>query len=79
MPTVVVRDGVRVEVFIREHQPPHVHAKTGSGKAIVYLSNEERLEYEADANITKSDIRKAVNVVENHLAECWAMWRKYHK
>ncbi len=77
MPTVIVRDGVHVEVYSRDHQPPHVHAKTGSGKVVVYLSDEKSLQWAAEANVTKSDVRKAVNVVQDHLADCWAMWRRY--
>lgn len=81
MPTVIVWNGIRVEVYSHDHQPPHVHVTTGSGKVVVYLSDETPLQWATDqaAKITRSDIRKAVNVVESHLADCWAMWRIYHK
>ena len=78
MPTVVTHNGVRVSVYIREHQPPHVHADTGSGEVLVYLGDDGVSRWEREPGVTQSDVRKAVNVVEDHLADCWAMWRKYH-
>jgi hypothetical protein len=78
MPTVIVRDGVRVFVNIREHQPPHVHVDTGSGEVLAYLGEDGVSRHGHEPGVTKSDLRKAVNVVEAHLADCWAMWRRYH-
>ena len=78
MPTVIVRDGVRVSVNIREHQPPHVHVDTGSGEVLAYLGKDGVSRHGHEPGVTKNDLRKAVNVVEAHLADCWAMWRRYH-
>jgi len=79
MPTVIVRDGVRVCVYRREHQPPHVHAETGSGEVLAYLGGHGVSRWDSEPGVTKSDARKAVAIVEEHLADCWAMWRKYHR
>jgi hypothetical protein len=78
MPTVFICQGICVIVYVKDHPPPHVHAKTGSGEVVIFLGEDGVSRYVPASDMSKSDVRKAVNAVEDRLAECWTMWKRYH-
>jgi hypothetical protein len=41
MPIIAVFNGIIVEIFFEDHDPPHVHAVYSSAKALVRLSDGE--------------------------------------
>jgi hypothetical protein len=41
MPTIAWFYGIAIELYYRDHDPPHLHARYGRAKAVVALSNGE--------------------------------------
>ena len=44
MPTICMFRGIKIYINLREHQPPHFHAKYGSDEVIVSIQNIEVIE-----------------------------------
>ncbi len=70
MPTISVFYGLVIQMYFREHAPPHFHVKYGEYKAVVDI---QRLE------VTEGKLpRRAVNLVldwaELHQAELMKDW-----
>jgi hypothetical protein len=79
MPTTIVVDGFAVRVNVVEG--PHVHViKGGREYRVRILHDGARLMmiggYE---KATRSEARRAVCIVEDHLEACWAAWSKWHE
>jgi Domain of unknown function (DUF4160) len=41
MPTIAIFNGIIIQMFFEDHDPPHVHAIYGSAKALVQISDGE--------------------------------------
>ncbi len=38
MPTVLQQDGFKIQIFVHDHEPPHVHARHEKGLVVVNLA-----------------------------------------
>ena len=76
MPTVLRADGYRIIIFLppREHGPPHVHVRKAGGEMIVELDPVMVVEH----NMTRTDGRGAVRLVEAHAGQLLEEWRRIH-
>ena len=72
-----------------EHKPPHVHVHLGKGKphepqVKVWLGGESEEEGKKPSlgpvknKMTEGDAQRALELVKQHLAECWKVWREYN-
>ena len=41
MPTIAIFNGIIIQMFFEDHDPPHVHAVYGSAKALVRIDDGE--------------------------------------
>jgi hypothetical protein len=80
VPTVFVLDGYRVQVYTRnEHQPPHVHVERAQTSIPVLIGEEVRWRGDWDGRRpTDRELRRGVEIVGSRLADCLAMWNRYH-
>jgi hypothetical protein len=39
MPTIAIFDGIIIQIFFEDHDPPHVHAIYGGAKALIRISD----------------------------------------
>ena len=64
-----------------DHPPRHVHARRGTGNApeAVFLLNADGtlLLREADRDLTRSELRNAAHLVEEHFVELAQLWEDY--
>jgi hypothetical protein len=78
MVTVVRVDGLRVVIYVNDHQPAHVHV-FGSGEAKINLLGADGvpLLVWADA-MTHGEVRRAMRVVVGHQAFLLQRWEDIH-
>jgi len=74
-PTLLRVDGYRFYFFSREESRPHVHVQHASGEAKIWLV--PRLEIAKNSGLTATQLRKALNIVEEHQDEIRQGWQKY--
>jgi len=80
MPKVIEVEGYKVMVYTRdEHPPAHVHVeKNGSKiKVLLYEDAAEFHSYKGDKP-SEPQAKRATEIVAEHLADCWSVWRTYH-
>jgi hypothetical protein len=80
MPKVIEVEGYQVMVYTRdEHPPAHVHVEKNASKIKVLL-HDDAAEYHSHKGTEPSnrEIRRATEIVAEHLADCWIVWRTYH-
>jgi hypothetical protein len=75
MVTVLRSDGLRVVIFINDHQPAHVHV-FGDGEAKINLLGEPALVW-ADG-MTRAELRRAMRVVTSQQAALLQRWEDIH-
>ncbi|MBY0285117.1 MAG: DUF4160 domain-containing protein [Sphingomonas sp.] len=54
MPTVIIIDGIRIEIYTDDHPPPHFHVKAGGMRAKFDISTGELLQ----GSLDKRSMRK---------------------
>lgn len=81
MPTVLQAEGFRVRILLppREHPPAHVHITRGESEVVILLPmTEGPVAVRTVYRMRPSDVIAAVRLVEAHLEQLRAAWRKYH-
>jgi hypothetical protein len=76
MPTVTIAEGYKIIVFVNDHPPPHVHVRKNGAQIKVMLTP---ISYSsARGEPAPQQVRRAVELVSEHLAACLAVWEKHH-
>ena len=77
---VVVReDGWCIEVYTRDHPPPHVHVRRGSGEAKVSIPPPgEPVSVLRVRSLSTHEAVRAVRMVEDHRDALRAAWSQIH-
>ena len=76
---IVGEGSFRILIYTRDHEPAHVHVLGSGGEAKVQLGldGEPPILIEAQ-RLKRSDVRKAVDLVEVHQDMLWTAWRRIH-
>lgn len=78
MPTVYRCKSLTFKVLTRDHDPPHLHVYTAEGTAKISLGSEICGPYlRANVGMRASDVRLALQVIEEQQAWFLELWRKY--
>lgn len=78
MVTIHRADGLRVVIFIDDHEPAHVHV-FGDGHAKVNLVGQDgETELVWAEDMKRNEVRRAMAVVIEHQAAFLARWRDMH-
>ena len=79
MPRVVQIEGYLVKVYTRdEHPPAHVHVEKAGSTIKVMLGENEVEVHSYKGNPTGAEIRRAAEIVAQHLEQCWKTWKAYN-
>ena len=62
MPTVILFDGIKIEMFANDHNPPHVHIKYAEHKCL--LTIEPTMIYAGSVPVRQ--LKKSMVYVETH-------------
>lgn len=78
MVTVYRAYGLRFVIFVDDHEPAHVHV-FGDGEAKINLTGPEgRPELLSAAGMTRADIRKAMQTIEEQQMMLLERWSEIH-
>ncbi len=75
MPTIVRAFGLRLVIYPNDHEPIHVHVVAPDWEAVVNLSGSELCELIGG---NERDARRALALVNEHMAVLLAAWRTIH-
>ncbi|HEX8832361.1 MAG TPA: DUF4160 domain-containing protein [Longimicrobium sp.] len=79
MPTIYVVDGFRVEIYTRDHRPPHVHVFYRDGEAIIGIGESgQDPEVRSRYNLRTWEVARALDIVRENQAAFREAWREYH-
>jgi hypothetical protein len=78
MPTILEKDGFRIIIRTRDHNPPHVHIYKADGQIKIALGSETEPIEIVDSWMHRSDARKAVAIVEENRMHLLAKWREIY-
>ena len=75
MVTVYRALGLRIVIFVDDHEPAHVHV-FGDGEAKINLLGAPALVWAV--GMTRADIRRAMRIVKERQAELLERWSEIH-
>jgi len=78
MVTVLRADGLRVVIFVDDHQPAHVHVFGDGHARINLLGADGTPELVWADGMTRSEVRRAVRIAIEQQALLLARWEKIH-
>ncbi len=78
MVTVLRADGLRVVIFVDDHQPAHVHVFGDGHARINLLGADGTPELVWADGMTRGEIRRAMRIVIEQQALLLARWEKIH-
>lgn len=70
MPTVTLFDGIKLEMFANDHNPPHVHVKYAEHKCLLTIQSATV----CAGSMPIKQLRKASIYVENHRESLMNLW-----
>ena len=78
MPTLAVIDGIKIQMFYLDHDPPHFHAVYGEHEVLVSIADLRVIDGTVPAAITRKVIDWA-SMRQDALAFCWVCCRSGKK
>lgn len=77
MVTVLRADGLRVVIYVNDHLPAHVHV-FGDGEAKINLAGKEGVSLIWADNMTRSEVRRSMQIVAEQQAFLLQRWEDIH-
>lgn len=79
MVTVLRIDGLRVVIFLNDHEPAHVHGLGADGQAKINLAGQKGgPELVWAENLSRAEIRRAMSVIVKQRQRLLEHWRTIH-
>jgi len=82
MPTILRVGSLDIAINLRdEHEPPHVHVRHPDGTIVVVLDECTGTVWtrHSKGNISSSEIRRIMSIVDEHFEMIVATWSFYHR
>ncbi|MDR1458883.1 MAG: DUF4160 domain-containing protein [Bacteroidales bacterium] len=76
MPTILILFGLKFRIYVRDHQPVHVHVVSQEGEAKFQVSEEVRLM--ENKGMRLKDIKLAESIIEENKELIITEWVKIH-
>ncbi|MBE9059478.1 DUF4160 domain-containing protein [cf. Phormidesmis sp. LEGE 11477] len=82
MPTVWTNGSIYITVYVKDHQPPHVHVSDSDNEVKVDISSDVpalmRRSKKERINSNKKFDKAALKLVAEHIVVCKEVWRLKH-
>lgn len=79
MPAVVRQDGFDVRIYTNDHIPSHVHVVKAKEEVVIDLGDENNApEVRENRGMKNKNMRRALEIVNEHQTELLAEWRRIH-
>ena len=79
MPTIYLEAEIEVRVFLKDHEPPHVHVVKDKATVVIDLGDQDvRPSISRNYGMKAADVKKALKIVAEHQGVFLQEWRKYH-
>lgn len=75
MPTIILFDGIKLEMFSNDHNPSHVHVKYAEHKCLLTIQTSEIY----SGSMPIKPLKKAIAYVESHQADLMVLWNQLNK
>jgi histidinol phosphatase-like PHP family hydrolase len=75
MPTVLRKKGFRFVINTDDHEPPHVHVFKAGEQVAIDL---KVIRVRRVRGMSKTNVGKAVEIVEDHQSFLLSEWRRFH-
>lgn len=75
MPTFFVIDGVKIELYFRDHNPPHFHAIIAEYNALITIKGQKLLE----GSLPKNKINSVLNWASENEEVLLTIWNSLRK
>jgi hypothetical protein len=76
MPTILILFGLKFRIYVRDHQPVHVHVVSQEGEAKFQVSSEVRLM--ENKGMKLKDLKLAESIIEENKELIITEWIKIH-
>lgn len=76
MPTILILFGLKFRIYVRDHEPIHVHVLSQDGEAKFQVSDEIRLM--ANKGMKPKDIKLAESIIEENKELIITEWVKIY-
>ncbi len=74
VPTIIRVEKYSVVIYTNDHPPPHVHVRFGKCSVRVAISEGTVTVGPTDGKPKAQEVRRAVEIVADHLEECLKKW-----
>ncbi len=74
MPTLIIIEGIKIMMFDRDHEPPHVHIVTADAAAIWDIRYARQIAVRG--RLTRRETRMSAEWIETNHDELLALWRR---
>ena len=76
MPTVVILEGIKIEMFYRDHPPPHIHASSAEYELLVCINDGTIYE----GFLPKKQHRRVIDYISNPeiKEKLKKLWQEYN-
>jgi len=75
MPTVEIFDGIKIEMYVNDRNPPHVHIKYAKHKCILEI----QMGNIYAGNLPLRQMKKAISYVVNHQELLLTLWNQLNR
>lgn len=75
-PTVLEFDGIKVKIYVRDHNPPHVHVIGKGHEAIFEVPS---LDLISNSGFSRADIVRILNQIGPRVIYLWEYWNENHR
>ncbi len=72
MPTIAIVDGVKIQMFYNDHEPPHFHAIIGNDEALVAIRSLDVIR----GSLPPAKLRRVLDWASDHQGELALNWMK---
>ncbi|MBV8749673.1 MAG: DUF4160 domain-containing protein [Candidatus Eremiobacteraeota bacterium] len=81
MPTILRYSAMRFQIYVDDHEPPHVHVKLPGGRVTVFLVERSRTVYvrRVRGPLRDHDLAHISAIVEEHFDTLLTAWNKIHR
>jgi Domain of unknown function (DUF4160) len=75
VPTIIIIDGIRIEIFLNDHDPPHFHVRMGGMRAKFDIATGDMIKGRLDKRTIRK-VQKWTEYNRDMLMQAWMEFRQ---